>query len=40
MVSASMDGDTWHARWRSFTHGEGLYQLSKSILQGGQLYYG
>jgi tetrahydromethanopterin S-methyltransferase subunit C len=39
IISYSLVGDTFNARMRSFFRGAGLPSLSKSILQGGQLYY-
>ena len=39
IVSYSLVGDTFGARMRSFLRGSGLPSISKSILQGGQLYY-
>jgi hypothetical protein len=39
IVSYSLVGDTFSARMRSFFRGSGLPSVSKSILQGGQLYY-
>jgi hypothetical protein len=39
IVSYSLVGATFNARMRSFFRGAGLPSLSKSILQGGQLYY-
>jgi hypothetical protein len=39
IVSYSLVGDTFSARMRSFLRGDGLPNLSRSILQGGQLYY-
>jgi len=39
MVSSAMVASTWRARTRSFFTGEGLYHLSKSLLQSGQAYY-
>jgi hypothetical protein len=39
IVSYSLLGDTFGARMRSFFQGSGLPSVSKSILQGGQLYY-
>ena len=35
----SIEGDTFRARMTSFFRGDGLPRLSRSILQGGQLYY-
>jgi len=39
IVSYSIVGDTFGARMRSFFRGAGLPSLSRSVLQGGQLYY-
>ena len=39
MVSSAMVSCTWSARARSFFTGEGLHQLSKALLQSGQVYY-
>jgi hypothetical protein len=39
IVSHSVEGDTFRARMKSFMKGYGLPNLSKSLLQGGQLYY-
>jgi hypothetical protein len=39
IVSYSIVGDTYSACMRSFVRGDGLPVLSKSLLQGGQLYY-
>jgi hypothetical protein len=39
VVSYSIVGDTYSARMKSFVRGDGLPILSKSLLQGGQLYY-
>jgi hypothetical protein len=39
IVSCSLVGDTFSARMRSFFRGDGLPSLSKSVLQGAQLYY-
>lgn len=39
MVAISMEGSTWSARAKSFFTGNGLYHLSKSLLQSGQAYY-
>jgi hypothetical protein len=39
IISYSLVGGTFNARMRSFFQGAGLPSLSKSILQGGQLYY-
>ncbi|KAF7972951.1 hypothetical protein HWV62_16520 [Athelia sp. TMB] len=39
ILSNAMVGDTWRERARSFFKGEGLYGLSKGLLQSGQLYY-
>jgi hypothetical protein len=39
VVSCSIVGDTFGARIKSFFGGVGLPALSRSILQGGQLYY-
>jgi hypothetical protein len=39
MVAISIEGNTWSARARLFFTGDGLYHLSKSLLQSGQAYY-
>jgi hypothetical protein len=39
IVCTSLVGNTFGARVRSFFLGDGLFNLSKSLLQGGQLYY-
>jgi len=39
MVFSAMVRSTWRARARSFFMGEGLHQLSKALLQSGQVYY-
>jgi hypothetical protein len=39
IVSFSIVGDTFGARMRSFFRGDGLPNLSRSLLYGGQLYY-
>ena len=39
MVSTAMVGSTWRARTKSFFTGEGLFYLSKALLQSGQVYY-
>jgi hypothetical protein len=39
IVSLSTVGDTFGARLRSFVRGDGLSTVTKSLLQGGQLYY-
>jgi len=39
IVSHSLAGDTFGAYMRSFLRGDGLPVLSKSVMQGGQLYY-
>jgi hypothetical protein len=39
IVSRSLAGDTFGAYMRSFLRGDGLPVLSKSVMQGGQLYY-
>jgi hypothetical protein len=39
IVSFSLVGDTFGAHMRSFFRGDSLPSLSRSILQGGQLYY-
>lgn len=39
LVSNAATGDNWRARTRSFIKGDGLYSLSRSLLQSGQLYY-
>jgi hypothetical protein len=39
IVSYSIEGDTFRALMISFFRGDGLPRLSRSILQGGQLYY-
>jgi hypothetical protein len=39
MVSSAMTSSTWSARARLFFTGEGLHQLSKALLQSGQIYY-
>jgi len=39
MVAISMKGNTWSARAKSFFTGDGLYHISKSLLQSGQVYY-
>lgn len=39
IVSSSMSGPTWRARIFSFIKGDGLYGISKVLLQTGQLYY-
>lgn len=36
----SIVGDTRAGRFMSFIKGEGLYNVSKSLLRSGQLYYG
>jgi hypothetical protein len=39
IVSISIVGDTFGERMRSFVRGDGLPNLSRSLLHGGQLYY-
>jgi hypothetical protein len=39
MASIAMVGGTWGARVKSFVRGDGLYHLSKALLQSGQVYY-
>jgi hypothetical protein len=39
MLSSAMVGRTWSARAKSFFTGDGLHQLSKALLQSGQVYY-
>jgi len=39
IMSLSLAGDTFGARMGSFFRGNGLPVLSRSVLQGGQLYY-
>jgi hypothetical protein len=39
IISYSIVGDTLGARVKSFCRGDGLPVLSRSLLQGGQLYY-
>jgi hypothetical protein len=39
ILSYTVVGDTFEARVKSFFRGTGLPNLSRSILQGGQLYY-
>jgi hypothetical protein len=39
IVSFSIVGDTFGAQMRSFFRGDGLPNLSRSLLYGGQLYY-
>jgi len=39
ILSYTVVGDTFEARVKSFFRGTGLPSLSRSILQGGQLYY-
>ncbi|KIM89283.1 hypothetical protein PILCRDRAFT_813213 [Piloderma croceum F 1598] len=39
MVFSAMVSCTWGARARLFFTGEGLHQLSKALLQSGQVYY-
>lgn len=43
-ISYRLAGDaaterSWWARIKSFVKGDGLYSLSRSILQSGQVYY-
>jgi hypothetical protein len=39
MTSFAMVKSTWRARTKSFFTGDGLYYLSKVLLQSGQIYY-
>lgn len=39
IVSSAMVSSTWSARVKSFFMGDGLLNLSKALLQGGQVYY-
>lgn len=39
IISFSVAGETGRDKLRSFISGDGLPQLSKGLLQGGQLYY-
>lgn len=39
ITSYSVAGDNWKDRLRSFTRGDGLLGLSKSLLYSGQIYY-
>jgi hypothetical protein len=39
MTSFAMVNSTWRARTKSFFTGDGLYYLSKVLLQSGQVYY-
>ncbi|KZP04809.1 hypothetical protein FIBSPDRAFT_1054442 [Athelia psychrophila] len=39
LASNAIVGDTWRQRARSFFTGDGLYGVSKSLLQSGQFYY-
>ena len=39
MVSIAIVKNTWRARTKSFFTGDGLYYLSKALLQSGQVYY-
>lgn len=36
---SNLEGASWRARSRSFFRGNGLYSLSKALLQSGQVYY-
>ncbi|KIM88286.1 hypothetical protein PILCRDRAFT_771075 [Piloderma croceum F 1598] len=39
MVSLAIASSTWSSRAKSFFMGDGLLNLSKALLQGGQVYY-